>query len=325
MAEPLCVRPGTRKNPVRPSTRAITILIPHHNRLDLLTESVSSVKQQSCPPTEIIVLDDCSSPEVRQGLNAVREMATVHENTRNLGVSENFNQGARMAKTEWLGFLADDDLFLPHKLEWQNAYLDEHPECDIIVSPMIMRDDKSARTEIWGFTGPRELTMKDALVHTAILFQTALMRRETYLALKGLDRPPLEDQDFGIRAIHAGYKVHAASEPLVIYRWGGADQLSAHWKSMFRAQMGIIHKYSALYRQEFGPLGVLQMYGRQFARYGLRRGRYLGRAMWAIGRLMQFVMGDPFEEWDRPTNPPASPDSARPAISEVAQSNRESR
>src|SRR5262249_38986976 len=100
---------------------------------------------------------------------------------------------------------------------------------------------------------------------------------------------------------------------------------SAHWKSMFRAQMSIVHKYSALYRQEFGPFGALQMYGRQFARYGLRRGRYLGRALWALCRLMQFLLGNAVEEWDRPTNPPASLDSARPTTSVAAQSNRESR
>ncbi len=280
-------------------TRDITILVSHYNRPTLLAKALASIRNQTAPPAEILVLDDCSREDVRHEIRRFADIATIHENQHNLGVSESLNQGIRLIKTEWIAFLADDDLFLPNKLELQNKYLDEHPHCDILVSPVMVATKQAGIYEVWSFIGPRQLTLKDALVHTAILFQTSLMRRETYVALNGLSKPPLEDQDFGIRAIEAGFQMHAMGDPTVIYRYEEAGQLSRNWWSMFRAQMRLIHRFSRLYRREFGRLGAIQMYARQFKRYGLWRGRFLGRALWATGCAVQAFTGDPFTAWDR--------------------------
>jgi teichuronic acid biosynthesis glycosyltransferase TuaG len=277
--------------------RAITILIPHYNRPELLEKALLSIREQTSPAAEVLVLDDCSRPEVLEQIRQLSHLATIHVNERNLGLRANFNQGASLARTEWLGFLADDDLFLPQKLERQNAYLDEHPECDILVGPFWMLNEDEGRREIWGFREARQLTLKDALVHTTVI-QTALMRRETFLALDGIGEPPLEDQDFGIRAILAGYRMEVLPEPLVVYRRWGNEQLSRNWSRTYRAQMAMIRRYRHLYRQEFGPLGPLKMYARQFQRYGLRRGQYAGKAMWAAGWAMQLALGNPFRQWD---------------------------
>jgi|SRR5579883_2132597 len=278
-------------------SREITVLIPHYNRPDMLKEALLSIRAQTVQPAEVLVVDDCSRPENQEKLRALRHLATIHENERNMGLRANLNHGATLAKTEWLAFLADDDLFLPRKLELQNAYLDEHPECDILVGPVIMEDDKGKREE-WGFQEPRQLTLKDALVNTAILFQSAVMRRETYLSLGGICQPPMEDKDFGIRALEAGYRMQVLPEPLVIYRRGGREQLSLEWAKMFRAEVDIVRRFAHLYRREFGTFGPVKMYARQFKRYGLRRGRYVGRALWAAGCGVHAILGDPYRAWD---------------------------
>jgi glycosyltransferase involved in cell wall biosynthesis len=273
-------------------TLPISVIIPHHNRPQFLAEALDSIQSQTFPPAEIIVVDDGSTAEARRELQAFRHIAKIHENSANLGVCATRNIGVELAGNEWVAFLDDDDLYHPRKLELQSAYLSRHPNCEVLGGPLLrVTPDGSSR--IWGHREPRPLQLRDALLNTASSMCTMLIHKSAYRRAGCMDASfrHLGDLEFGIRLLAAGCRMEILPEPLVTYRHGGRDELSLQWGNTCRAHCRIIHSHRKLYCQEFGSMGAMQEYARRAQFYGLRRGRLLGRSMWAAGCLAQMAVG----------------------------------
>lgn len=101
-------------------TPLVTIIIPTHNRANLLMEAIASVTAQSYPRWEIIVVDDGSADDTLMrliGLGDPRIRVVGSEHIGHLGRLHNL--GAQMSCGEYLAFLHSDDLWLPEKLERQ--------------------------------------------------------------------------------------------------------------------------------------------------------------------------------------------------------------
>jgi GT2 family glycosyltransferase len=185
---------------------------------------------------------------------------------------------------DWVAFLDDDDLYHPRKLELQSAYLSRHPNCEVLGGPLLhVTPDGSS--QIWGHREQRQLQLRDALLNTASSMCTMFIHKSAYRKAGCMDATfrHLGDLEFGIRLLAAGCQMEILPEPLVTYRHGGRDELSLQWQETWRSHFRVIHKHSKLYRQEFGPMGALQEYARRAQFYGLRKGRLLGRSMWAAG------------------------------------------
>ena len=89
-----------------------TVIIPTHNRPDLLRRAVISVLKQSDGDFELIVVDDGSARPASESLSDVGDRRLIV--LRNLtagGVSMARNRGVTEAKGEVLSFLDDDDAF----------------------------------------------------------------------------------------------------------------------------------------------------------------------------------------------------------------------
>lgn len=95
----------------------ISVIIPTHNRADLLPRAVMSVLKQTFTDFEAIIVDDASDDDteavVKQiGDNRVRYIRHTH----NLGGPAARNTGIREARGEYIAFLDDDDEYFPNKL-----------------------------------------------------------------------------------------------------------------------------------------------------------------------------------------------------------------
>lgn len=285
---------------------SLAVIVPHRNRPDFLREALISIRAQSTVPSEILVVDDCSLPAHREKLNGLADLATILLLERNVGLSEARNIGARAAKGEWLAFLDDDDLFLPDKSDRQFRYLREHPDCDAVGGGLIMASP-DGRREYWGWHETRQLTVRDALLYTASMAQSLMIRRDVFLGLGGFEARlrALEDYEFGIRAIASGCRMHFLAEPMFIYRLGGRKQISMEFGRMVRAEMAVLQRHSGLCKQQFGRFGSLRLRGRCYKKRGLRRGGLVGRSVWAVGCILEGVFGAPPEECDGSLRTPA--------------------
>ena len=278
---------------------SVTVVVPHYNRPDFVREALLSIRDQTVRPNEVLLVDDHSRPDHREKLKDLSGLATILTMPENVGPSEARNFGGQNAKGAWLAFLDDDDCFLPDKQERQIRYLEAHPQVKALGggATMVTPD---GRKEYWGGKKTRRLTVADALSYTASMAQALMIRRDIFLGLGGFDSrlPGLGDYEFGIRLLASGHETHFLGEPLFVYRRGGRPQLSFQWGKMFGEEMRILNMHAGLARQEFGPLGAIRLKARCCKKQGLRKGRLMGRSVWAWGCGLEAIFGCQRGEYD---------------------------
>ena len=102
------------------------VIITYNRPLEILRRAVLSVLHQTYSPMELIVVNDC--PDNRELSERIRQMLSqldsgivylVHE--KNMGACAARNTGLAAAKGTFIGFLDDDDEWLPEKTEKQVA------------------------------------------------------------------------------------------------------------------------------------------------------------------------------------------------------------
>lgn len=275
-----------------PSGAPVSVIITHYNRAELLEQALLSVRNQTVPPAEIIVVDDCSRPDQFEKIQVHSHLATIISTPRNLGLSGARNFGVDAASGEWIVFLDDDDRYLPNRIELQLRFLDQHRKCSAVGAGLIMRRAEGGE-EYWGGKTTRVLTLADVLLNTASMAQALMIRRDIYRRLGGFDTRLryLEDFELGIRLLAAGVEMHFLAEPVFVYHLGGRDQLSARWHKMLLSELRVLCMHREHCRRQFGRFGLARMLSRCLCRYGLKRGRLIGRTVWLAGRLTELVFG----------------------------------
>jgi glycosyltransferase involved in cell wall biosynthesis len=113
----------------------VSAIITTYNSGALLEEALASVLAQTCPPDEILVVDDGSSDDTAARMSRFGARVRYHWQP-NAGTSEARNTGWRLAKSPWIAYLDADDLWLPEKLEHQLASLADHPETEAVFGLM---------------------------------------------------------------------------------------------------------------------------------------------------------------------------------------------
>ena len=209
---------------------SVSVVIPTHDRRDLLPRALASVRAQSVAPREVIVVDDGSTDGTTEMvLRDFPEVTLLKQ--QQCGVSVARNRGIEHCSGEWIAFLDSDDEWYPHKLERQQAALDNHPEA------LVCHTD-----EIWVRRGTRVNPKKKHAKRGGLIFEhclplccispsSALVHRSVFgdVGLFDESLPACEDYDLWLR-ITCRYPVLYVDEPLVVKHGGHADQLSRrHW------------------------------------------------------------------------------------------------
>jgi len=116
----------------------ISVVIPAYNRPDLIKNVVESVLLQTLPIFEVIVVDDGSIDDVEGEVRRnMAERPAWRERVKfirqeNQGQSLALNRGIQEATGDWIAFNANDDLWLPQKMELQFQALEKYgPECGL--------------------------------------------------------------------------------------------------------------------------------------------------------------------------------------------------
>lgn len=118
-----------------PQSPRVSVVIPTHNRPDLLLEALQSVAGQSMDDWEVVVVDDASAPPVSvdaaaTGIAGEKLRVLRHESSRGGAAAK--NTGAAAARGEVIAFLDDDDLYAPQYLARALQVLDAHPQIGVV-------------------------------------------------------------------------------------------------------------------------------------------------------------------------------------------------
>lgn len=112
----------------------VSVIIPVYNHYQYLAEAIQSVKAQTYSDYEIVVVNDGSTEHVEETEALCRKENVIYIWRENGGPGAARNTGICSSPGEYLVFLDADDVILPHKLELQSRYLDQHPEIGLVFS-----------------------------------------------------------------------------------------------------------------------------------------------------------------------------------------------
>ena len=286
----------------------VSVVVPTHNRPELMKLAVESILNQGASPTGevIVVFDACpiELPEVE-----IPDGWTVKgiSNTRVRGLAGARNSGILEAEGQLIGFLDDDDEWLPGKLEAQLQRLQERPHAVAVATAMVLDDGENTHVRL---VEKEDLTYEDFLRdrHPGIPSGALLFRRETLLGPLGLideDIPRAygEDYDLLLRASGLGL-VTVVNEPLVRVRWQGQSYYFGQWETYAAALQYLLRKHpdigripAALGRIEAQIAFALvaagrRAEGRRWAWRALRHNPKQIKAMLAIAISWRLVSAD---------------------------------
>jgi glycosyltransferase involved in cell wall biosynthesis len=114
--------------------RLVSIVTPIRNAMPFLDEAVASVRSQTYPHWELLLVDDGStdgSYEIARQYAAEtpeRIHYLAHAGHRNLGTSASRNLGIQHARGGYIALLDADDVWLPAHLARRVELLERHPE-----------------------------------------------------------------------------------------------------------------------------------------------------------------------------------------------------
>lgn len=147
----------------------VSAIIPVYNCEKYVREAVESALAQTCPPHEIIVVDDGSTDGTREALDRYRN-SIIYVCQKNAGEPAARNTGIQHASGEYIAFLDADDLWLPPKLQLQMDYFKAHPECALVYTDMMIFDDDGILDR--SFRASHERVYRSGRIFQQIFFES---------------------------------------------------------------------------------------------------------------------------------------------------------
>jgi glycosyltransferase involved in cell wall biosynthesis len=200
--------------PVGDPRKLVSVIVPTYNRSSLLIGALESVWAQTHRPIELIVVDDGSTDDTRNAVEAWQStrggdegFTSRYVRQDNRGPAAGRNRGLALARGEYVQFLDSDDRLHPEKLAAQAGVLNKAPGFDAVISWVGFWDDTGPPGPVMEVMGqqatedlPCFLCGNDIPVHAP------LHRRRLLEELGGFDEALLhsEDVDLHFRLALAG-------------------------------------------------------------------------------------------------------------------------
>lgn len=206
----------------RPTTPAVSVIIPAYNCAGTIAETLRSVASQTITDIEIIVVDDGSRDTTRDVVSSLarNDSRVVLVSQSNAGASAARNRGVRMAKAAVVAFVDGDDLWVPHHLATHLARFEATPHLGVSFSAARYIDPKGNVTGGSRVTPGRVKAADILYSNPTTTCSTLVVRRRVFDCCgvfdEALDRS--EDQEWLFRVATSAWKIDGAAEALVDYR-----------------------------------------------------------------------------------------------------------
>lgn len=211
----------------------VSVIIPTFNHARFLGRAIGTALSQTYTDYEVIVADDGSTDETQ---DVVAQFGgKVHYLYQpNRGVSSARNLALFQASGELIAYLDADDMWYPHKLERQVAFLDAHKECGFVHSDVTIIDemDKVIHIQFNQETQrevPQGYCILDLLRWCHIQTLTVVERRDCIERTGKFDErlPVCQDYFHYISGAMEGVAFGYIAAPLAMYRWRAGSLYSS--------------------------------------------------------------------------------------------------
>ncbi len=113
----------------------VSVIIPTYNRAKFIPNAVKSIIDQNYNNIEIIVVDDGSTDNTDEVINALKKEhhnILYCRNERQKGPSGARNTGINKSTGDFISFLDSDDIWLPEHLQGGMKILNNHSNIDVV-------------------------------------------------------------------------------------------------------------------------------------------------------------------------------------------------
>lgn len=197
------------------SARMVSVILTTRNRPILVRRAIEHVLSQEGVDIElIVVVDGCEEGSFAELIETYAHRATVINLEQNQGVAAATNVGFSKSTGDYIALLGDDDYWFDSlKLAKQVDLLTEAPGFDFAGSWRIIRQPSYDVRDCWFPSDQKELVRR-ALAGGTIGGSTALIKREAWEAVKGMDTRHTRgtDSDLFRRLVIGGYRLGVLQE-----------------------------------------------------------------------------------------------------------------
>jgi len=209
----------------------VAVIIPAYNSRRFLVEAITSVRAQSCPPAELVVVDDGSedgSAELAEEL----EVRCLRRENGGPGAAR--NSGVAATSSPLIAFLDADDLFEPEKLARQAEHMASSDCVACGGDAYVLREGQIGQgRERKNGPGsvPSQIDLNLLIRGNPLICSSMMLRRSAFEEVGGFDEDrdliATEDYDLWLRLLPLG-QIDYLDEVMAVYRrgpWSLSDNL----------------------------------------------------------------------------------------------------
>lgn len=207
-------------------TPTVSIITAAFNAGRFIGPFIRSILAQTWTDFELIIVDDASQDNTVDIVESFRDpRVRLIRHARNQGPGEARNTAIEVATGKYLAVADADDLNMPARLEKQVAFLETHPEVDVVGSNMYFFNE--AGEIIGGLTNAgtthdtfwRQLKWEMPLSHPTIMAKAAWLKKYKYRT----EYPRAQDRELFYRAYRKSRFAHI---PEFLYAYRDEGQIN---------------------------------------------------------------------------------------------------
>jgi glycosyltransferase involved in cell wall biosynthesis len=223
----------------------ISAVIAAYQAEDFIGEALDSVLAQTSPPDEVIVVDDGSTDDTPRILATYGNRIRVVRQ-ENQGYPSAMNRAIREARGAFVAPCGADDIWEPHKLEWQREAIRAHPRVDVHFGHAVFFG-----TVVGDHPRPAGQGVLDRQALWQDLFRINTINMPSTVLARGLfdrvgwfkERFLGDDYDFFFRCLRADVSFYYEPRTLVRYRQHGGN--ITHANAELREAMYLVRSRNA--------------------------------------------------------------------------------
>ncbi len=199
----------------------VCVIVPNYNNGRYLDAFIQSVMNATVEPSILLIVDDGStdnSAKVLEKYSQLSFLKVIYLET-NKGLTFALNTALDAAQGKYIMRTDPDDILHPEKIQRQFAFMEKHPEVDILGCNVCYFSDKRPKINKSNFPLKHEKIVKaykrgeHGVQHPTVFLRSSVYKKYRYQPIF-----PGEDYEILARMARDGYQFANLSEPLYFMR-----------------------------------------------------------------------------------------------------------
>ncbi|ACE84564.1 glycosyltransferase family 2 protein [Cellvibrio japonicus] len=273
----------------------VSVVIATYNMGQYLAQAVESILNQTWKNLEVIVVDDGSTDDTEQVMQAYQANTRVYYlKTINQGQPKAKNTGINNTKGDYIAFCDADDFWEPFKLEVQLP-LFNNPAVGVVYSEVSNIDEQNRR-----YVRPANEVRHSGQVTNQLMIENFVPFGTSVIRRACIERNGVFDEEFRMGIdwdlwlrYSLDWEFAYTPERTYVYRvWSG--QMSTNYRGRYDFAIRILNKFVTKHKPQLNPRYVRKAWADMYISKGVVYARNEKRFWMPLQHILHGVLLDPF-------------------------------